>query len=442
MASGHPKLIRISVLLAALFALPGCAVMRNQNSNPDLRPCTDGFATTRDGWKLGIKHFRPIAPDPSKHPVVLCHGLGLNGTFWTITDDHLPYQLAARGYEVFVVDMRGSGASRREGAVGHLNSMLRHTSWLEIGAGSWSVDHEAFYDVPAILDYVENETGHHAVNWVGHSLGGMLMFPYLELWPEPQRIASFVAMGSPVVMISAPEIKMLRANRNLRKLLTIISTSRMSRPMYLGRPPGLDKIDRLYYSAENVDDLTIDRFYGYTLEDPGRGALAQLDHYLEYGRMVSADRRIDYAALMERVQVPILYVAGEGDVLAPMESVVWTYEATGSKDKTLARFGIRDGHRADYGHCDLVWSRHAPVDIFPVIADWLDERQPRLASPQDPNLAAPVQWALPTHPGGVPRRPAQTASPQQESVQANLRPGLELLPEPPNLVELEETAVR
>ena len=71
--------------------------MRNQNPNADLRPCTDGYAMTSDGWKLGIKRFRPARPDPNKRPVVLCHGLGLNGTFWTITDDHLPYQLASRG---------------------------------------------------------------------------------------------------------------------------------------------------------------------------------------------------------------------------------------------------------------------------------------------------------------------------------------------------------
>ena len=213
--------------------------------------------------------------------------------------------------------------------------------------------------------------------------------------------------------------------------------------MYLGRPPGLDKIDRLYYSAENVDDRTIDRFYGYTLEDPGRGALHQLDHYLEFGRMVSADRKVDYAALMDKVQVPILYVAGEGDVLAPMESVVWTYEATGSKDKTLARFGIQNGHHADYGHCDLVWSRYAPFEIFPVVADWLDARQPTAASQP---VAQPAGSPAVGHEGPDPeafsdaaRRPLVL---QQEGVQANLRPGLELLPEPPDLVEIQEPTIR
>src|SRR4051812_37744323 len=89
----------------------GCASMRFHAPHPDLRPCTDGFATTADGWKLGIRRFDPARADPGKLPVVLCHGLGLNGTFWTITGNHLPNQLAARGYKVYVVDMRGSGSS-------------------------------------------------------------------------------------------------------------------------------------------------------------------------------------------------------------------------------------------------------------------------------------------------------------------------------------------
>ena len=145
----------------------------------------------------------------------------------------------------------------------------------------------------------------------------------------------------------------------------------------VARPSALERIDRFYYSAENVDRETINRFYGFTLEDPGPGALQQLDPYLEHGRLVSADRTVDYSAHLDRVVVPTLFVAGQGDVLAPLESVEWTYQAVGSPDKTLATFGTAHGHRADYGHCDLVWSRHAPKEVFPVIADWLDRRQVR-----------------------------------------------------------------
>lgn len=63
---------------------------------------------------------------------------------------------------------------------------------------------------------------------------------------------------------------MLKANRGLRAPLTIISTGRMARPMMWARLPGLEKVDQFYYTSANVDDQTVSRFYGYTLENPGR----------------------------------------------------------------------------------------------------------------------------------------------------------------------------
>jgi hypothetical protein len=157
------------------------------------------------------------------------------------------------------------------------------------------------------------------------------------------------------------------------------------------RFPGLEKIDRFYYTAENVDRTTISRFYGFALEDPGPGALRQLAPYLESGHLLSADHSIDYSAKLGEIQVASLLIAGDGDLISDIASTELTHGGLGSKDKTLIKLGKRHGAVADYGHCDLVWSRHAPREVFPVIIDWLDKRQPvppssqRLpsASPQD-----------------------------------------------------------
>jgi pimeloyl-ACP methyl ester carboxylesterase len=319
---------------------------------------------------------------------VLCHGLGLNATFWTITDRHLPEQLLERGYEVFLFDFRGSGESARVGRAGEVNSYLRQTFLLEYGEGSWNVDEIVRYDVPAVLDYVQHATGHDRVNWIGHSLGGMLLFPYLELSPEPWRVANFVAMGATVTLAEAPQSSMLRANRSLRMLARVVSPGRLGRPLMYARFPGLELIDQFYYTTANVDTRTVSRFYGYTLEDTGRSALKQLAPYLKKGHFVSADGRIDYAARLNEVTVPILMVAGDSDCMSDVPSTELTYAALGSADKTLARFGKAEGHVANYGHCDLVWSRYAPKEIFPVLVDWLDHRQP-VASSQEPGPEGP-----------------------------------------------------
>src|SRR5277367_1483858 len=135
---------------AGLSMLAGCANMRCNAPNPDLRPCTDGYAYTEDGWRLGVRHYRPEHPDPGKLPVILCHGLGLNATFWTITDNHLPAQLAARGYEAYVFDLRGSGESAQMGRCDRVNKALRGTVLCERGESSWTVDDLVKYDVPVL----------------------------------------------------------------------------------------------------------------------------------------------------------------------------------------------------------------------------------------------------------------------------------------------------
>ena len=212
----HRRGREIGAILLLCASLSGCASMRRNAPSPDLRPCTDGFAYTRDGWRLGVRHYRPAHPDPGKLPVILCHGMGLNATFWTITDNHLPAQLTERGYEVYVYDIRASGENGRPGRQDRINRFLRETPFRERGESSWTVDDLVRYDMPAILDYVERETGQSRVNWVGHSLGGMMMFPFLELSTEPERIANFVGMGSTIIQAERPTRDMLAANASIR----------------------------------------------------------------------------------------------------------------------------------------------------------------------------------------------------------------------------------
>lgn len=101
------------------------------------------------------------------------------------------------------------------------------------------------------------------------------------------------------------------------------------------RFPGLDRIDQFYYTSENVDKRTIQRFYGYTIEDTGRSALKQMDPYLEFGHFVSADRKTDYAALLGSVTTPTLMIAGESDCMSDLPSTELTLAGIGAADKSL-----------------------------------------------------------------------------------------------------------
>jgi pimeloyl-ACP methyl ester carboxylesterase len=208
-------------------------------------------------------------------------------------------------------------------------------------------------------------------------------------------------MGSTIIQAGAPRYDMLMANAGIRALLHIASAGRLGRPLAYYRMPGMSSIDRFYYSAENVDPRTIARFYGYTLEDPGPGALRQFAPYLRYGHLLSADGRIDYSSRLGEVRVPTLMIAGAADLISDVPSTRMTFDALGSADKTLYVFAKANGHVADYAHCDLAWSRHAPKEIFPVLIDWLDRRQPGPGpTHQEPAHRVPVV-GLPSAQKGV-----------------------------------------
>jgi len=155
--------------------------------------------------------------------------------------------------------------------------------------------------VPAVLDYVKRHTGHDRVNWVGHSLGGMLIFPFLEFSPEAYRIANFVGMGSTITLADAPERDMLRANRGLRLLGRFVSTGRLGRPLMHFRFPGLDRIDQFYFTSEKRRQATTARFYGLY---PGRSRLlgaAAARPYLESATSSRPTARSIYSVLLSGV---------------------------------------------------------------------------------------------------------------------------------------------
>ena len=63
------------------------------------------------------------------------------------------------------------------GKVGAINARLRETPFLELGEGRGTSTRWPFTTSRRSSTTSRRQTGHDQVNWVGHSLGGMLIFP-------------------------------------------------------------------------------------------------------------------------------------------------------------------------------------------------------------------------------------------------------------------------
>jgi hypothetical protein len=68
-------------------------------------------------------------------------------------------------------------------------------------------------------------------------------------------------------------------------------------------------------------------------------------------------------------------MGGSSDRLATAENVRRQYELlTSASDRTLHVFGRDRGDKMDYGHGDLMFGTGAPLEVYPLIRKWLEER--------------------------------------------------------------------
>jgi polyhydroxyalkanoate synthase len=106
-----------------------------------------------------------------------------------------------------------------------------------------------------------------------------------------------------------------------------------------------------------------------------RGSIVELVSMFSW----AADRKFggsesDFVERFEKMDIPLLVVAGANDDLAPPASVRPAYARSASRDKTYRAVPL--------GHIDLLVGRDAPKLTWEVVTRWLTKRagQPRGAS--------------------------------------------------------------
>lgn len=321
----------------------------------------DGFdetfdVRTDDGARLFLGRLLPVTRDPSRPPVVLCHGLSMNRRAFAFDPERsLARALALRDRDVWVVELRGSDAS----------------------AGTTS-SHDANYDtyarvdLPAALRKVRELTGHPEVDWVGFSMGGMLAYTYLGSM-NGAGIRRLVTIGSPV------RFGGLRVGRVAGGLSALLLPFRTVTPVnflltlvapLMGRwmPGWLGE----GFRTEHYDDDTLRRMMVTTMGDIPMGVARQFLRWLADDRWDSADGAIDYRAGLAAVRVPVRILAGDRDRLARPASVRAALELLGSERKDFIEVGPASGAHAHYDHLDLILGARAHIEVFPHVFEWLD----------------------------------------------------------------------
>ncbi len=364
------------LLFTLFFSLPGCAL--NLLIRPGVKPEETKYALTQDGWRIALYHYPAKGLIKRKTPVVLCHGMALNHFFWNLAKDvNFSGYLASEGFDVWTVDLRGNGRSKRVNRFGDFKSEDVKEKESAKRSNLWTVDDYARYDIPAILNLITKETGQSQVSWVGHSMGGMVMYVFLETAESSAKVKNFVALGSPVVL-PHPANDLLKDMDGLQKsvdgLIDIGLKGLRGTALFTPVTSGLNPLDTLYFNRGNVDWDNVQRLYAHSLENIPRGVSRQMRELIETGEFKSYDKKFNYAKNLNKIELPVLLVAAKGDALGSEYAVLTAYNGVASKDKTYRLFGTENKYDVNYGHCDIIFGEKAPKEVYPFVAKWLAAR--------------------------------------------------------------------
>lgn len=298
----------------------------------------------RELWRLpsGLTATRLHLADLSGPTVVLVHGFGQNRYTWDTSRRSLSAFLAAAGYDVFNLELRGHGLSREAGAPTGFEDYL-----LDVEAFAAALGPPAF--------------------WIGHSLGGAVV--YAGATRTPMR---------GVIGIAAL-FRFAQANRALRLLC------RASR--LLKGPPASVKLrvaGQLLARLYSVSDVA---GYAFPISGWAPGSIEEdllrerLDHGFDWLPLPlwddmsrwAVEGRFDYEDAWSKTVVPVLVLAGDLDHLMLPEDARAAYDASPGPDRTFTTLDLYStGHR--WGHLDLVIGHQAPRFVWAPIRDWLDAR--------------------------------------------------------------------
>lgn len=334
-----------------MLVLPGCVLSTFwRTAWPE--PVEVHRVKTADGWELDVRRVPPSAGPHKQRPVVLVHGIVTNGrNFDFDAETSLARALSARGFDVWIASLRGAGPSEHR-------------------SDDFTFDDHAALDAPAIVSYVSEKTGHPEIDWVGHSMGGLVLYAYLSRGGT--GIGRAVTLGSPVAFGWTGRLEEIVASGgkySSRIRLPVVALAHSTMPLH-GEWDGPAEL--LLMSRELTTAARWREFIAVGVDDPPKGLMTQMVEWGERRQFASLDHETNYLEGLRNVRVPMLVVAGKVDAIAPPWNVRPAFERLGASEKRWLELGEANGMAGDYNHMDMLLSVHAQKDLYPRIAAWLD----------------------------------------------------------------------
>ncbi|MCO4760126.1 MAG: alpha/beta hydrolase, partial [Myxococcales bacterium] len=230
-------------------------------------------------------------------------------------------------------------------------------------------------DLPTAVDAVLARANAQSLDYIGFSMGGMLLYAALGRSVSPERVRKAVIMGSPA-KIGLPIWPFSKTPWVPHWFIPRLHLRLGARLIAFGSEWFKTPFHRIPYNPDNVDRGVVGGILVDGVQDVPRG-LNQ-----DFVRWATGDNelRVDDERCLDglaKVRVPALFLAGQRDVLAPPRSVRHAFDAWGKDapaetvDKRWVLLSRDEGAGHDYGHGDMLMARSAVRDVFEPIADFV-----------------------------------------------------------------------
>lgn len=307
------------------------------------------YFRAEDGWECPLYRRAP-APGATGEPVVLAHGLGTGARSFDFQEQgSLADALHAAGFDVYLFAHRGDRGTAPPP-----------------GASGFDFDDIAAQDVPGAIATARRVSGFERVLWVGHALGGQLLYAHLARGGRAD-LAAGVSLCAPVrfprpnsqVRLAALTARMLPPGwalptRTVQRALCAVADAELWAPL-----------------ARDLDGPTGRGLLLHAGEDIPVGLVRQIARWVSSGSLCDRGDRLDYLAALEGMSFPLLGVAARGDTVCAPEQAK---PAVDAMDPEQVRWLCLDER---WGHLDPILGRQASTSVFPEIVGWLDRWRKR-----------------------------------------------------------------
>ncbi|CAI9117240.1 OLC1v1018589C1 [Oldenlandia corymbosa var. corymbosa] len=348
--------------------------------------CQEFDVKTDNGYILNLQRIpQGVVPDNSTNrpPVVLQHGVLVDGVTWLLNSPQqsLAFILADSGFDVWIVNARGTRFSRKHASLDPNKSEFWNWTWDDLVA----------HDLPAVFGFVHQQTGQ-KIHYVGHSMGTLMA---LAMFSEGKQInmVKSAALLSPIAYLSHMTTKLcvVAAKAFMGEMTSFFGFAEFnpkgqaveSLLKYFCAQPGVDCYDMLTALTGTNCCLNASTIQYFLKNEPQSTSTLNLVHFAQTVRD-GIVRKYDYGKTKENQghygqpkppvynlsniphDLPLFLSYGGQDALSDVKDVQTLLDALRSHD--VGKLHVQ--YVEDYGHLDFIMGVTAKDVVYNQVASF------------------------------------------------------------------------